>query len=73
MFSIDFSAAFNYPDHYFEIVFFDLPESSFVGYALNDIIPCQLSDNFLSISNRKGPQCRLASADTVNNFVKVRI
>lgn len=73
MFSFDFTSPVNYPDHYIELVFFDLPASTFVGYQLNDVIPCQLSDGFLSITNRKGPQCRLASADTVNNFVKVRI
>ena len=50
-----------------------MQEGAFVGYNLNDVIPCQLSDTLTSINSRNSPQCRLASADTVNNFVKVRI
>ncbi len=73
MFSFDFSSPVNYPDHYIEIILFDLQEAAFVGYSLNNVIPCQLSDGFTTITNRNPPQCRLASADTLNNFVKVRI
>jgi len=73
MYSLSFSSPVSYPDHYIEITLFDLQASAFVGYTLNNIIPCQLSNTFANISNRNGPQCRLASADTVNNFVKVRI
>jgi hypothetical protein len=72
-FSLNFASPYNYPDHYIELTFFDLTSSAFTGYGLNDIIPCQLSSNFLSIANRAAPQCRLASPDTLNNFVKVRI
>ena len=54
-------------------MFWDLPPSSFPGFVINDQIPCQLSSNFLSISNRKDPACILAEADNVQGFVKVRI
>ena len=72
-FNFNFNSTYNYPDHYVEFTFFDLTASSFSGYVLNDVIPCQLSSNFLSISNRAAPQCRLASPDILNGFVKVRI
>lgn len=50
-----------------------MPPATFTGYVINDQIPCQLSSNFLSISNRKDPACVLAEADNLQGFVKVRI
>lgn len=40
---------------------------------LRNQIPCQLSSNFQSISNRKSPACVLAEADNLIGFTKIRI
>jgi hypothetical protein len=73
-FTLGFSSANNFPDHYLEFGFYDLTLSnSFSTYSIGSIIPCQLSSNFLSISNRNTPQCRIGYFDTGNNLIKVRI
>lgn len=72
-FNLGFSAVLDYPQHYIEFTFFDLDSTSFTGYSYNKLIPCQLSTNFYSTVNRNSPQCKLTSADPVNNFVKIRI
>ena len=45
-FFIDFDSPYNYPTHYLEFIFWDLYPSTFTGYSVNDVIPCQLSPNF---------------------------
>ena len=72
-FDLNFTSSNDYPTHYLEFIFWDLYESAFTGYSKNDQIPCQLSDNFLSISNRDPPSCILAEADNLHGFVKVRV
>ena len=47
--------------------------SAFPGFSEGDIIPCQLSSDFLAISARQKPQCRVANANKLNNYIKVRI
>lgn len=59
-FDLNFTSSNDYPTHYLEFIFWDLTETAFTGYDKNDQIPCQLSDNFLSISNRDPPTCLLA-------------
>lgn len=71
--NINFTSSNSFPTHYLEITFFDLKITAFPGYSIGDIIPCQLSTNFLSISARQQPQCRVVSADNINTFVTVRI
>ena len=36
-------------------------------------MPCQLSSNFVSATNRQSPTCILAEAENTQDFVKVRI
>ena len=72
-FNLNFTSANEYPEHYLEFIFWDLTDAAFTGYNKNDQIPCQLSDNFASISNREAPNCILAEADNVNGFIKVRL
>lgn len=71
--NINFASNNNFPSHYLEITLFDLTIAAFPSYALGGIFPCQLSSNFLSISGRQPPQCRIVSGDLVNSFVVVRI
>lgn len=40
---------------------------------MHNQVPCQLSSNFPSVSNRKSPACVLAEADNVIGFIKIRI
>lgn len=74
-FELKFNQAHDYPEHYLEFVFWDLTASAFsdLGYTEKNQIPCQLSEDFQSISNREPPACVLAEADNANDFVKVRI
>jgi hypothetical protein len=71
--NLNFTSSHVFPNHYLEIVFYDLQQTAFTGYSTGSIIPCQLSSNFVSIGGRQGPQCRVASADSLNNYVKIRI
>lgn len=71
--NINFTSNYNFPSHYLEVTFYDLQITAFVGYSIGGIIPCQLSSNFLSITNRQAPQCRVVMADLLNSFVTVRI
>lgn len=72
-FTTDFNSTNNYPNHYLEFIFWDLFPAAFTGYTTKNQIPCQLSSNFPSVSNRQTPACVLAEADDVIGYVKVRI
>lgn len=61
--NILFTSSYNYPNHYLEITLFDLKIAAFPGYSIGDIIPCQLSSNFLNVSARQTPQCRVVIGD----------
>ena len=71
----DFTSTNNYPNHYLEFVFWDLFPAAFtaLGYSPKNQIPCQLSSNFASVSNRQSPSCVLAEADNHLGYVKIRI
>jgi hypothetical protein len=71
-FNLNFASALEFPNHYIELTFYQLSVSAFSGYSVGDIIPCQLSDAFVSINNRVSPQCRL-SASTLNYEIVVII
>ena len=71
--AIDFTTALEFPSHHLELTFHDLSISAFPGYAVGDIVPCQLSPNFATVTGRKSPQCRVASANRLNGYIKVRI
>ena len=72
-FNLNFTSAYDYPSHYLEFILWDLTASNFPGYSYNDEIPCQLSPNFVSLSNREEPTCILAEADDLQGFAKVRV
>lgn len=71
--SLNFTSSFNFPTHYLEVTLYDLSIAAVAPYAVGDIFPCQLSPNFLSVTSRKSPQCRVASANLLNGFIKIRI
>jgi hypothetical protein len=71
--NINFTSSNNFPAHYLEITLYDLGIAQFSGYSIGSIFPCQLSSNFLAISNRQLPQCRVVSGDLLNSFVVIRI
>ena len=71
--NINFTSSNNFPSHYLEITLFDLSISSFSGFSVGSIIPCQLSSNFVAVSGRQNPQCRVVSANMLNNVIRVRI
>lgn len=71
--NLNFTSSNDFPAHYLEISLLDLSLTAFSGYAAGDIFPCQLSSNFLAVSSRKTPQCRVALADKLNAWVRIRI
>jgi hypothetical protein len=71
--NINFTSSYNYPTHYLEITLFDLKITAFTGYSIGNIFPCQLSSNFLNISARQQPQCRVVQSDLLNTVVRIRI
>jgi hypothetical protein len=71
--NINFTSSYNYPSHYLEITLFDLKITAFTGYSIGSIFPCQLSSNFLNISARQQPQCRVVQSDLLNTVVRIRI
>ena len=71
--NINFTSAYSFPTHYLEITLYDIQITAFVGYSIGNIFPCQLSSNFLNVSSRQLPQCRVVSADLLNNVVRIRI
>lgn len=71
--NVNFTSANNFPAHYLEVVLYDISISAFPGFSEGDIVPCQLSPNFLTVSARASPQCRVASANRLNGYIKVRI
>lgn len=61
--NINFTSSNNFPTHYLEITLYDLKMAAFPGFSIGDIIPCQLSSNFLNVSARQAPQCRVVIGD----------
>ena len=50
-----------------------MEDDKFTGYTVKQQIPCQLSSNFIGVSNREDPACVLTEADNVHEFIKIRI
>lgn len=71
--NINFTSSNNFPNHYLEITLYELGIAQFPSFTIGSIFPCQLSSNFIAISNRQLPQCRVVSGDLLNSFVTVRI
>lgn len=61
--NINFTSSYTFPTHFLEITLFDLGMAAFPGYNIGDIIPCQLSTNFLNVNARQPPQCRVVIGD----------
>lgn len=58
-FTLNFDSAHDFPDHYLEIILWDMEDDKFTGYTVKQQIPCQLSSNFIGIANREDPACVL--------------